>query len=151
MVLTPFIQSFIHPSIYRPDTGAATIKTGYREFRDTILFEKIYKWKLLWLLVGNLDSSEALHLPDRNSIKAVVLVPVVTPVCTTLLRPHGWQPARLLCPWHCPGKTTRVGCHFLLQGIFPTQGSNPRLLHWQAGSLSLVHQGSPRSKVFESK
>ena len=35
-----------------------------------------------------------------------------------------------------------VGCHFLLQ-IFLTQGSNPRLLHWQAGSLPLSHQGSP--------
>ena len=33
-----------------------------------------------------------------------------------------------------PGKTG-VGCHFLLQGIFPTQGSNPGLLRWQADSL----------------
>ena len=29
---------------------------------------------------------------------------------------------RLLCPWDFPGKNTAVGCHFLLQGIFPTQG-----------------------------
>ena len=33
----------------------------------------------------------------------------------------GLQPARLLCPWDFPGRNTRVGCHFLLQGIFPTQ------------------------------
>ncbi|CAI9165931.1 unnamed protein product [Rangifer tarandus platyrhynchus] len=33
------------------------------------------------------------------------------------------QPARLLCPRDSPGKNTRVGCHALLQGIFPTQGS----------------------------
>ena len=33
-----------------------------------------------------------------------------------------------------PGKNTGVGCHFLLQGIFPTQGSNPYLLHWQWNS-----------------
>ena len=39
------------------------------------------------------------------------------------LWPHG-----LLCPWNFPGKNTRVGCYFLLQGIFPTQGSNPHLL-----------------------
>ena len=32
-------------------------------------------------------------------------------------------PSRLLCPWDSPGKSTRGGCHFLLQGIFPTQGS----------------------------
>ena len=37
---------------------------------------------------------------------------------------------------------SRVGCHFLLQGIFPTQGLNPHLLHWQVDSLPLSHQGS---------
>ena len=35
----------------------------------------------------------------------------------------------LLHPWDFPGKRTRVGCHFFLQQIFPTQGSNPGLLH----------------------
>ena len=48
--------------------------------------------------------------------------------------------AGLLCPWGSPGKNTGVGCHFLLQGIFPNQGSNPCLLcllHWQEGSLPL--------------
>ena len=38
-------------------------------------------------------------------------------------------------------KNTGVDCHFLLQGIFPDQGSNLCLLHWQAGSLPLSHQG----------
>ena len=38
-------------------------------------------------------------------------------------------PARLLCPRNSLGKSTGVGCHDLLQGIFPTQGSNPCLLH----------------------
>ena len=46
-------------------------------------------------------------------------------------------------PWDFPGSNIEVGCHFLLQGIFPIQGSNMRLLHWQADSLSLCHQGSP--------
>ena len=43
-------------------------------------------------------------------------------------------------------RNTRVGCHFLLPGIFPTQGSNPcllRLLHWQVISLPLRNLGSP--------
>ena len=48
--------------------------------------------------------------------------------CPTL-RPHGLYPTRLLLPWDSPGKSTRVGCHCLLQGIFPTQGWNPGLLH----------------------
>ena len=50
---------------------------------------------------------------------------------------------RLLCPWDFTGKNTGVGCHFLFPGIFPTQGSNSHLLHWQAGSLPLSHLGSP--------
>ena len=42
---------------------------------------------------------------------------------------HGLQPARLLCPWGFPGKNAGVGCRFLLQGTFLTQGSNLYLLH----------------------
>ena len=37
-------------------------------------------------------------------------------------RSYGLKPTRLLCPWDFPGKNTGVGCHFLPQGIFPTQG-----------------------------
>ena len=51
----------------------------------------------------------------------------------------------LLCPWDFPGKNTGLGCHFLLQGIVPTQGSNPCLyclLHWQEDSLPLSHGGT---------
>ena len=59
------------------------------------------------------------------------------------LRPHGLWPTRLLLPGDFPGKNTEVDCHFLLQGIFPTQGSNPHLLHWQTDSLPLGHLGSP--------
>ena len=47
--------------------------------------------------------------------------------------------ARLLCPWDFPGKNTGVGCHFLIQGIFPIQGSNT---HWQVGSLPLPPTGT---------
>ena len=69
-------------------------------------------------------------------------------VMSDSLQPHGRPPTRLLCPWNSPGNNTGVGCHFLLQGIFPTQGSNPSLLcllHWQVDSLPLVSpaQSSP--------
>ena len=49
-----------------------------------------------------------------------------------------------------PGKNTGIGCHFLFQGIFPTQGSNPHLLsllHWQVDSLPLSYLGSPNKKI----
>ena len=62
-----------------------------------------------------------------------------------LLQPCGLQPSRFLCPWDFPGNNTGVGC--LLQGIFPTKGLNPRLLHWQASLLPLSHQGSPYLKI----
>ena len=38
---------------------------------------------------------------------------------------------RLVCPWDSPGKNTGVGCHALLQGSIPTQGSNP--VDWAIG------------------
>ena len=63
--------------------------------------------------------------------------------CATLW-PHGLQPTRILCIRNFQASNTRVGCYFLLQGIFLTQGSNPRLLHllhWQENS---VLPGKPR-------
>ena len=62
-------------------------------------------------------------------------------VYSWILRLYGLNPARLLSPWGFSDKNTGAGCHFLLQGIFPTQESNLcllRLLHWQAGSLPLA-------------
>ena len=50
-------------------------------------------------------------------------------VASDSLQLHGLWPTRLLCPWDFPGKNPGVICHFLLQGIFPTQGLNPSLLH----------------------
>ena len=52
------------------------------------------------------------------------------------------QPTRLLRPWNFPGRSNGVGCHFLLQGIFLTQGSNLNLAGRQTFYL-LSHQGSP--------
>ena len=65
------------------------------------------------------------------------------------LRPHGSLgplPTRVLCPWDFPDKNTGVACHFLLQGIFPTQELSLCLLcllHWQEDSLPLSHLGIP--------
>ena len=58
-------------------------------------------------------------------------------LCLTLCDPMAYTwPTRLLCPWDFPGKNTGVGCCFLLQGIFPTQGLNLPLLHLLLGSRS---------------
>ena len=59
------------------------------------------------------------------------------------LWPHGLWSTRVLYPWNSSGKTTGVGCPFLLQGIFPIQGLNPCLLHCRQILYCLSHQGSP--------
>ena len=54
-------------------------------------------------------------------------------------------------PRDSPGKNTGVGCHAILQGIFPTQGSNLSLLcllHWQVDSLSLAPPAKPEYVVY---
>ena len=67
-------------------------------------------------------------------------------VMSDSLRSRGPYPARLLCLWDSPGKNPGVGCQFLLEGIFPTQGSNPRLLSLlpcKCIPYPLSHRGSP--------
>ena len=63
-------------------------------------------------------------------------------VLSDSLQTHGLQPTRLLYPRNSLGKNTGVGCHSLLQGIFPTQGSIPGLLHCRQILYRLNHQGS---------
>ena len=60
-------------------------------------------------------------------------------LCATLCHPIDCGLPGSSAHGDSPGKDTGVGCHSLLQGIFPTQGSYPRLLcllHWQVGSLA---------------
>ena len=57
--------------------------------------------------------------------------------------------ASFLHPWNSPGKNTGVGCHFLLQGIFPTQGLNLGLLHCKQTLYHLCHHRSHRTLHME--
>ena len=77
------------------------------------------------------------EVPERESVSRSAV--------SDSLQPHGLQPARLLCPWDSPGQNPGVGCHFLLQGIFPTQGLNLHLLHCRQILYHLNYQGSPWS------
>ena len=86
------------------------------------------------------DSQEVHQLAKMDFVCSVASVAYDS------VQPHGLQISRLLCPWDSPGKNTGVGCHALLQEIFPTQGSNlslQGLLYWLAGSLPLVPPGKP--------
>ena len=64
-------------------------------------------------------------------------------VVSDSLWPHGLQPTRLFCPRDSPGKNPAVGCHALLQGIFPNQWLNPGLPHCRLILYHLSYQGSP--------
>ena len=82
--------------------------------------------------------------PQAGFLSCLLMLLFSHPVVSDPFLPHGLN--RLFCPWDSPGKNTGLGSHFLLQGIFLTQGLNPRLLyllHWQGDSLPLRHLGSP--------
>ena len=109
---------------------------------------------VLWssmLLLGIVYGAIQGRMPEvtdgviRASREAVVVV-VWLLSRVRLFRHRGLEPAGLLCPWNSPGKNTGMGCHFLLQEIFSTQGPTlylMQLLPWQADSLPLYHMGSP--------
>ena len=84
-------------------------------------------------------------LEISNSINGKYVLPCevkVAQLCRTL-QFNELQPVPLLCPWNSPGKSTGVGCHFLLQGIFPTQGIEPRSPALQADALPSEPPGKP--------
>ena len=65
--------------------------------------------------------------------------------CVTLCDPMDCSPPGSSVHGDSPGKNTGVGCHALLQGIFPTQGSNPGLLHCRRILYRMHHQGRERT------
>ena len=87
-----------------------------------LLWTWVYKYLSEFLLSGPLDI-----YPEVELLAVMVVVQSLSRVW--LLRRHGLWLARLLCPWYSPGKNTGLGCNFLLQGIFPIQGSKSGLSH----------------------
>ena len=68
--------------------------------------------------------------------------------CVWLCDPMDWGLPDSSVNGDSPSKNTRVGCHGLLQGIFPTQGSNQHRPHWQVCSFPLCHLRNPGSWIF---
>ena len=84
-------------------------------------------------IVGGFFTAE----PPRKPLRCYVYRSVML----DSLWPHGFSPQAPLCSRNFPGKNTGVGYHFLLQGIFPTQGWNPSLLHCRLTLDCLSRQG----------
>ena len=95
-------------------------RTHFSGKRKTITNKK--KINSIWLEVVS-DS--------ENKIRSVM---------SDSLQPHGWY-----SPWNSPGQNTAVGSLSFLQGIFPTQGSNPVLLHWR----QILYQLSLKGRLTE--
>ena len=89
----------------------------------------------------------AVRLVLYNTVSVVKICYLVTKSCTTLLWPPCTVLIRLLCPRNSPDKNTGVSCHFLLQGIFPTQESNLGFLLCRQILYQLSHQGIPHGML----
>ena len=106
-------------------------------------------FKLIFYYLSNSREKACFFSKSSNKshrIESVILNSVAWPhvsesrsVESDSLRPHG-----LYSPWNSPGQNTEVDSLSLLQGIFPTQGSNPGLLHCRWILYQLSHKGSPR-------
>ena len=88
---------------------------------------------------------------DLHVYNSTVCVCLSRSVLSDSLQPPGLQPTRLLCPGNSPGKNTGVHCHLLLQGNFPTQGSNLGLLHHRHILYHPSRQERPYSSAKQSK
>ena len=110
-----------HQTEWPSPKNLQTINVGCRE-----KWNLLYCWwecKLiqpLWRTVQRCLKKLGIKLPYDPAIPTCCFL--VTKLCLTLLQPRGLQPARVLCPWDFPDKNTGAGCHFLLQGMFPTWG-----------------------------
>ena len=108
----------------------------------------LFLWKIgsnhLWQLfllsytkISVLD--EVLICKEMGSVKLTISESESCSVMLYSLLPHG-----LYSPWNSPGQNIGVGSLSILQGIFPTQGSNPGLLHCGWILYQLSHTGIPR-------
>ena len=83
-------------------------------------------------------------MKDKGKLSLAVftmlyLVCIVAQLCSTLCDPMDCRPPGSSVHGDSAGKNTGVGCHALLQGIFPTQGSNPGILHWDNHHGVITH------------
>ena len=93
------------------------------------------------------SSQRLIYSMSSRAIYSVCVCVLVAQLCLTLCNPIDCSPPGSSIHGDSPVKNTEVGFHALLQGIFPTQGSNPGLLHCRWILYHLSHQGSPRILV----
>ena len=112
-------------------------QTGFFPFLVLALIIPLREQKKDWLsmlfLVGCKVLSCSPPISYLKKCKQKDVKVLFAPLCLTLCDPMDCSPTRLLCPWDSPGRNTGVGCHALLQGIFPLPGILARSPTLQAG------------------
>ena len=97
------------------------------------------------------------YSPPSSSVHGILQARILECVAISFSKHKSWKwkwkslshvqlfatPWTVYSTWNSPGKNMGVGCHFLLQGVFSTQGLNPGLLHCRQILYHLHHQGSP--------
>ena len=108
-------------------------------FVHGILQARILEWVAVPSSRGSSWPRDRIQVSHRQILYCLSYLLLSHSVESDSLRPHGLYPARLLSLWDSLGKNTEMGCHALVQGIFPSQGSNPGLLHCRQILYSLNH------------
>ena len=129
-----FMVQLSHPYVTAGKTIALTIQTFVSKVMS-LLFTMMPRF-----VIAFLPRSKHLLFNYRLN-KCHVLV---TQSCPTLCHPVDCSLPGSSVHGTFPLKNTGVGCHFLLQGLFPTQGSNPGLPHCRQILYQLSHNRSPR-------
>ena len=122
-------------------------KQNFSSLKDII--SRKQKWKLQAGEKCLLNIQQLLCIQSMWKSSEKTVWKFIAKSCLTLCAPVDCSPPRLLCPQGFPGKNTGMGCHFLLQGIFPNQGSN---LGLQLGRWILHHwvTREDRQKLYNS-
>ena len=126
-------QGMIH-GVKKSQTQLNQLSMHYRINRYTLLYIKeITKKHLLYVSRGNSIRYAVITYKGKESEKEYIYINmrsenVSSQSCLILCDRMDCSLPDSPCPWNFPGENTGVGSHSLLQGIFPTQGSNPSLL-----------------------
>ena len=123
------------------DSRGKNTSVGCHFFLQRIVPTQGWNPHLLGLLPWQVSS---LPLAPPGKPKTWRWLCLVAQSCLTLWDPTDCSSPGFSVHWDSPGKNTEVGCHALLQGIFPTQRSNPGLPHCRQILCHLSHGGNPR-------
>ena len=124
--------------IQKQDPYICCLQETHLKTRDTYRL-KVKGWKKIFHTNGDQKKAGvAILIPDKVKMKSLSRVRLFVIPWTVVYQ--------ALQPWDFPGKNTGVGCHFLLQEIFQTQGLNPCLPHCRQMLYRLSQQGSHQIK-----